>query len=215
MIPNGKAAIAAYNSRKGELTAKQKVFIAEWLKDKNGTRSAIAAGVPEKHAASMASQWLDPELFPLVAYAAQRALAKVEETAIMTAEEIRRYIHTVMSFCPADYFTPCGRRGWAITMEDYRKLPTHVRRMIEEMELTNVRVETKDGSVVERQMLRCKFVSKTVATGLAAKYGLTEKHQHNANVMTINWDELYKRQDGSTKRENPIERRIREAKEVR
>jgi hypothetical protein len=183
-------------------------------KDKNGTRAAIAAGVPEKNAASMASQWLNPELFPLVAYEAQKLLARLEETAILDAEEIRRRIHEVVNFCPADWFTPLGRHGWAISMEDYRKLPTHIRRMIEEMELTNIRIEDqKSGRVVEKELLGVKFISKSLALGLAAKYGLTEKQEHNVNVMTVNWDELYDRQAHRTK-ENPVERRIREARTV-
>src|SRR5262249_17238405 len=108
-------------------------------------------------------------------------------------EEVRRYIQSTRKFCPGDYFLP-GRKGnqlgWLIEEEDYRRLPQDIRQLIEDMEARTQVVETPDGTRVTKNYLWVRFVSKTVAMGLAAKYSQTEKHA--VAQTTIPWAELWR-----------------------
>jgi len=218
-----KEAQAAYNSRKGKITTKQHVFLTEWIKDFDVKRAAIAAGVSEKTAFSTGCQWLDPSRFPLSAAMAQRMKDRLAETAILEAEEIRRRIHTVLNVSWLDHFTPDGIGRWLISLEDLKALPLYIQQMIDGIEMANVQIKetrkekNEDGEVVEvetwvdKEIARVKFISKSLALELAAKYGLTEKHEHDVNLKTTNWDDLAIKQDRQ-KPEDPVERRIREAK---
>src|SRR5207248_1059873 len=113
-----------------------------------------------------------PTRFPQVAAEAERRLAHADACSIMKGEEVRRYIHTVMKFCPADYFLPGSKGGWLISQEDYRALPREIKQLVEEMQTVDKEIEVcdpKTGNAVscERQeMLWVKFVSKTAAMGL-------------------------------------------------
>jgi hypothetical protein len=176
--------------RPHRITDKQRVWINEYLIDLNGARAARVAGF--KHPDVAAAKLLNPAKFPLVAAEVQKALAQKELSSLMTAEEVRRYIHTTLRFCPGDYFLP-GRkgnqRGWLIEEEDYRRLPQEIRQLVEEMEARTQVVETPDGARVTKNYLWVRFVSKTVALGLAAKYSLTEKQ---SIVQTaVPWDALF------------------------
>jgi len=93
-------------------------------------------------------------------------------------------------------------------LEEFRALPIHVKRIIEDVEIQNVSIETPDGATIEKKKVRCRMISKTKALELAAKYGLTEKHEHQVNVTTVNWDELY---DRGQKVTDEVEERIKSA----
>ncbi len=118
---------AALAGREHKLTDKQRAFACEYVKVRDATKAALAAGVPERSAASMGWQWLDRDRFPLVAAEVDRLLAQVEEQAEMSAVEIRRYVHTVMKVSLPDYFLPGDGGGWLISLDDFRRLPPHVK----------------------------------------------------------------------------------------
>jgi hypothetical protein len=159
--------------------------------DMNGARAARVAGF--KHPDVAAAKLLNPDKYPLVAAEIKMALAQRELRALMTAEEVRRFIHTTLRFCPGDYFLP-GRkgnqRGWLIEEEDYRRLPQEIKQLIEEMEARTQVFETPDGTKVTKNVLWVRFVSKTAALGLAAKYSLTAKH--SVGVAQIPWEEMFR-----------------------
>lgn len=224
-----KAQMAAYNSRKKRLTAKQRIFVDEYVKSKDVKASALAAGISERSATSQGFQWLDPELYPLVVIEVNRLLKIIEEQTVLEAQDIRQRISEVVNVSLLDWFTP-DQGGWVIDIEAYKELPIHIKRMIEAVDIEHVEVLTKrkvkndagdEEEVedwVEKDRARVRFVSKTFALGLAAKYSLTEKHQHDVNLMTLDLDKLYADQAARGRKsgeEDPVERRIREAREVK
>jgi hypothetical protein len=150
------------------LTEKQRVWISEYVIDMNGTRAARVAGYAHPDVA--AAKLLNPDCYPLVVAEVKKALARKELVAERKADDVLRYIHAAMFFCPADYFDPGGRGGWLISQEDYRNLPPEIRCLVEEMELRTVK--TPAGSV---STLWVRFVSKATAMTLAAKHQLGEK----------------------------------------
>jgi hypothetical protein len=89
---------------------------------------------------------------------------------VRKADDVLRYIHAAMFFCPADHFDPGGKGGWLISQEGYRNLPPEIRCLVDEMEMRTVK--TPAGSV---STLWVRFVSKATAMTLAAKHQLGEK----------------------------------------
>jgi hypothetical protein len=181
---------ATYNSRKGCLTQKQLLFVRAYARCQNATQAAIMAGVPVKSAQSMGSQWLNPDQFPLIRPALEREMAHLEATSILKAEQVRRYIHTVLQFCPGDYFKPGGRGGWLISEEAYDQLPREIRMLVEDMQLRTKTVKLANGTEVEERLLLVRFVSKNLAMTLAAKYALVEKHPSAVQIVQTNWHDL-------------------------
>lgn len=68
-----------------DLKPKHRLFVAEYLKDHNATQAAIRAGYSEKSAASIGEELLRK---PEIRDAVDRALAKVEDKAIVDAAYI-------------------------------------------------------------------------------------------------------------------------------
>ncbi|MFL5909277.1 MAG: terminase small subunit [Gaiellaceae bacterium] len=168
--------------RPRRVTDKQRVWINEYLTDMNGARAARVAGF--KHPDVAAAKLLNAGKYPLVAAEVRKALARKELEAERKADDVLRYIHTAMWFCPADYFDPGGNGGWLISREDYRELPPAIKCLVEEMELRTVR--TKRGTA---SMLWVRFVSKSKAMTLAAKHQLGQKVNMHQTV-TLDWDAL-------------------------
>jgi phage terminase small subunit len=174
------------NGRQHKLTDKQRAFVAEYVVDMNATRAATAAGYSARTAASLGCQLLDDDLHPLVAAEVRRALARKELAAERKADDVLRYIHTVMFFCPADYFDPGGNGGWLISREEYRRLPFEIKCLVEEMEARTVK--TKAGRV---STLWVRFVAKATAMTLAAKHQLGEKvNASMQGVVQLDWDAI-------------------------
>jgi hypothetical protein len=165
------------------ITDKQRVWINEYLIDMNGARAARVAGYGHPDVA--AARLLNPNLYPLVVAELKKALARKELVAERKADDVLRYIHTAMFFCPADHFDPGGKGGWLISQEDYRGLPQEVRCLIEEMETRTI--ETESGSI---STLWVRFVSKTQAMALAAKHQLGEKIQATVTQERVSWNDF-------------------------
>lgn len=167
--------------RPHRLTDRQRRWIAEYLIDMNASRAAAVAGY--RHPDVAGSKLLNARKYPLVVAEVQRAMARKELVAEKKADDVLRYIHTAMFFCPADYFDPGGNGGWLIDREDYRALPSAIKCLVEEMEC--IHLTSRDGTTTTRLWVR--FVSKATAMTLAAKHQLGEKvvvHQG------VDWDSL-------------------------
>lgn len=181
------------------LTGKQRVFVTEYLRDFNGKRAAEEAGYANGQVA--ATKLLDPEQFPLVAAKVKAEMDKREADSRLTAKYVKDYIHTALDFCPTDWFTPGEKGTWEIDEESYKSLPTEIKRLIEEVEF---RQRTNEQTGETTTVLKIRFVSKTAALSVAAKYTLTQKIE--ATMTTINWDDLY-RLEGREK--DDVEEQIR------
>lgn len=79
-----------------KLTPKQELFVAEWMKDRNGKQAAIRAGYSPRSAETTASTILR---YPQVQEEIARRLKRIEERLEITAADI-------------------SRRAWEIANED-------------------------------------------------------------------------------------------------
>jgi hypothetical protein len=89
----------------------------------------------------------------------------------LDADYVRNYIHTLLELCPTDYFSKLPNGLWCINPDDFRKVPKEIRRLVESVEL---KLDKRSGDIV----LNVKFISKSQALSLAAKYTMIEKHAH-------------------------------------
>lgn len=135
----------------GKLTPKKAVFIEEVLVDGNGTRAAIASGVPERSAAVTASRWLkDSRVASILAERRARRVEKLEEVA-------GRLDRDLMSFARADVGRLYDAEGNLIPVH---LLPEDIRRAINAVE-----DETRGG----KRLQRVKMVDKLRAAEILYK----------------------------------------------
>lgn len=165
------------------MTAKQQLFVHEYLLSRNATESARKAGY--KHPDIRAAELRDPAKNPLVARAIDEGLAKVNEQTVLDALGVQRYIHTAMTFQPLKFFTP-SEGGWLLTEEQFRTLPDHIGQLVEDMTVKETLRANDDGTEERVLQYWVKFVSKTKAMDLAAKHQLGERHLSEKKI-TIDW----------------------------
>jgi hypothetical protein len=146
-------------------SAQHKVFVSEYVKHGNRKRAAMEAGVSEGSAEQMAARWLNPGKYPLVAKMAEDLLKAKEQKALLDADDSLRFVQTLMTFAPVDYFDCGPGGGWYITQEDVRKLPDWVKGLIERLELTQY--EDAEGNLVCK--LKVEIMSKTTAMAINSK----------------------------------------------
>lgn len=79
-----------------ELKPKQRKFVAEYLKDQNGTQAAIRAGYAKNSAQQQASDLL---LNPLIRQAIDKHLEKVTDEALVTVEYVIQGFRDVFERC--------------------------------------------------------------------------------------------------------------------
>lgn len=92
-----KAKPAAKPAKVKTLNFQQRVFVAEYLKDRNGTQAAIRAGYSPKTAQQQASDLL---LKPLVRDAIEAVVIKAEQKAELTVERTLREVARLAFFDP-------------------------------------------------------------------------------------------------------------------
>lgn len=97
-----------------KLTAKQKLFIAEYLIDLNATRAAIAAGYSEDTARSIGAENLTkPDISAAIQAKLEKRCAKLEISADYVLSGIKDTIERCRQTVPV-----VDRKGKAITVED-------------------------------------------------------------------------------------------------
>lgn len=148
------------------LTDRQRLFAECYVRLKNAAAAAREAGYADPEVKG--PQLISFDYFPLVAKLIQEKLAASTRIALLDGAGVLNYIHNVMTFSPVDHFLPGGDGGWLADLKDFRALPREVKQIIEEMELRTV--DLGEGRL--SNMVWVRFVSKTVAMGLAAKYQL-------------------------------------------
>lgn len=90
--PAAKKAARSLKEPEIALTGKEAQFIAEWLIDKNATRSAIAAGYSPKTAYSIGHELLNK---PRIQAAVQAALAEQEKRTLIAADQVLKDIERI------------------------------------------------------------------------------------------------------------------------
>ncbi len=176
------------------ITSKQSRFVEEYIIDFNVRRAAAVAGIGEQYASGLVTGRLMPKVYAEIT----RRIAELEFVSELKAEYVRQYIKDVLELCPTDFFLPAPEGGWLIAQGDYGKLPHSVKRLIESIELRNIRGNT---------FLAVQFVSKSASLAMAARYTLT---QHiDATVTAVPWDQLMQEvKDSSGTTEDAVEERV-------
>ena len=104
------------------LNDKQRRFVAEYLKDQNGTQAAIRAGYSKKTAQVQSSDLLSK---PMVREAINEKLEKVEEDALVTVQYIIGGLRKIVDRCLADEtFDQAGANKALESLGRFRKLFT-------------------------------------------------------------------------------------------
>jgi hypothetical protein len=167
--------------KQSRVSAKQKVFIDEYVASKSPTDAARKAGFAVPNV--MGFRLLDEKQFPLVAAACKTALARQSERALKKGDDILKFIHGVMYTNWSRWFLPGDDGTWTVSESDYKNLPDEVGQFIEEI-TKHVREDDSGREV----WFKVRLVSKTTAMALAAKHQLGEKM--TITNVSVNWDDL-------------------------
>jgi phage terminase small subunit len=95
MSGKGKKAV---KGKKKVLTPKQRLFVAEYLKDLNATQAAIRSGYPKKTANRVGPENLSKPVIQAALSQARNSIEKREEAALLSAYETERELDRVIKF---------------------------------------------------------------------------------------------------------------------
>ena len=101
--------------KSSELTPKEQIFVREYLKDGNGTRSAICAGYSQKSAHVKASKLLKKAK---VSQELTRLRGKLLEKLEISAERVLQGLAELAFFDPRKMFNPDGSMKKLTEMDD-------------------------------------------------------------------------------------------------
>jgi phage terminase small subunit len=101
----------------GDLSPKERRFVAEFIVDQKGGPAAVRAGYSKRSADQIASRLLKR---PNIAEAVSKLLGKIEKKSELTVERIQKAVLAVLEFDPRQAFNDDG------TLKDISKLPTDV-----------------------------------------------------------------------------------------
>jgi phage terminase small subunit len=144
-------------------------FVAEYLKDHNGTKAAIRAGYSAKSAHVQASQLLK---IPKVAAAVEDGEERLRKQDAEYITKLRRENAMIALFDPASVM---DHRGNILAMKDW---PPEARAAVSSVEWVMKNARAGDG--VTDRVLKLRFWNKNHAIELDYEaYGLTEKPDPN------------------------------------
>lgn len=193
-------------STRTKLTRKQQAFIREYAKDLNGTRAAMAAGVPAGSAGSMASQWLDPKRFPVVAKAVEEALETKHQS---TDADTRRVVEEL---CRIAFFNPKMMLRPEGGVYELHELPDCVAAAVQSMSVSYSEAPDHQGMFRKVKTYNLRFYNKLEALKQVAQHlgllkDVTNVINQTNNNISIDWAAMVAR----PQIEDPLERRIQEA----
>ena len=176
------------------LTDKMRKFVTEYPKDFNGKRAVIDAGYSKNGADVMASRLLK---HPLVQKALGKAMLHTVETAELTREEIVAQVDAAATFDPLPL---CNKKG-QIEIEDFNKLPAHVRKVVSIKTTRN-----SSGDVL--QTIEVKQADRLKAAELSMRHRgmLRDKLEVTPKLSAVDWDTIYRDHEGDA---GSVEERLR------
>jgi phage terminase small subunit len=133
------------------LSPKQRRFVAEYLKDQNGTQAAIRAGYAPKAAQEQSSDLLSK---PMVRAAVDTELAKIQEKAGVNQERILNALLSIAEVDPRKLFNKDG------TLKEIHQISDDVASTIASIESDDVKGHVR----------KIKFWDKTRALELLGKH---------------------------------------------
>lgn len=156
------------------LTPKQRRFVAEYLKDQNGTQAAIRAGYAENSANEQAARLLAKDSVRKIV---DSKLEKIESNVILTINRILEEIGRLALVDVGQAYSPNGK------LLPFDQMPEDVRRCIAGVETE----ELYEGFGKERKRVgdtvKIKFWDKTKALEMAGRYRkmFTDKIEHDVS----------------------------------
>ena len=138
------------------LTAKQKVFVQEYLVDLNATQAAIRAGYSQRTAG-----WIGPQLLGKthIAEAVQGAMAKREERTEITQDRVLKEYAKLAFLDPRRFYNEDGQ------LLQVHELPEDVAAALSSME-----VVTERAGELELAVRKIKFSDKKAALDSIARH---------------------------------------------
>ena len=138
------------------LTAKQKVFVQEYLVDLNATQAAIRAGYSQRTAG-----WIGPQLLGKthIAEAVQGAMAKREERTEITQDRVLKEYAKLAFLDPRRFYDDDGQ------LLQVHELPEDVAAALSSME-----VVTERAGELELAVRKIKFSDKKAALDSIARH---------------------------------------------
>ncbi len=100
---------AMKTQKERKLTPKERLFVAEYLKDLNATQAAIRAGYSKKTAKQTGYENLTKPYIQRALSKSRNSIEKREEKALMAAYEVEKLLDEMIRANPKDYFDKKGR----------------------------------------------------------------------------------------------------------
>lgn len=145
--------------REEKLTAQQRLFVREYLDDRNGTQAAIRAGYSERTAGSQAHDLLKkPEIRRLVNEGLERLEKRLTEKTEVRLERILLELHRIFTVDPLDLWTD------GLTLKPLAEIEPDVRRAIASMKVTELFEGQGENRKLVGYLRDVKFNPKTEAT---------------------------------------------------
>lgn len=171
--------------QKGQLTPKQALFVQEYLVDLNASGAARRAGFAESVATSHCTLWVSktknlcPAKYHHVWDAVQEALKARSEAVSITAQDLLKELHTMVSADMRDAYDQNGN------MKPINELPEGIAKMVTGVDVFEER-DSEGNFMGYTKKLR--FASRLQLVELTGKHigvqAFKEKveHQHTVNI---------------------------------
>ncbi len=179
-----------------KISAKQKRFCVEYMKDSNGAQAAIRAGYSPKTARSQASDLLTT---PNVKAHLSALQAKVESKAIMSAQETLAEI-SLLGRMDSAHFVHVEKDG-VVRMKGFGEMPAGATRCIRKIKLHSTSYKADDGKMVTKTTTELELWSKETALDMMGRHRalFTGKGEDDKPVtVNITYSEAQKPAKAST-----------------
>lgn len=180
------------------LTGKQELFLDALVADPNfnGKHAAMKAGVDEKQAARMASEWLNGDKYPQVQLELEKRMEARRNTTEVKAERIIQELARIAFFNPKRLLRPDGKG-----MLDLIDMPDDICAVISNISVTYGEDMDDEGNYNNLKHTKFSLHDKMTALNqLANMLGLnsggaaTVINNTTINALVVKWDQLYRSQ---------------------
>jgi phage terminase small subunit len=165
------------------ITPKQQTFIAEYIRDKNGTRAAAAAGY--KQPANAAAALLDPQKYPMVARAIKESLAETRKACEIEAHRVVQELARIAFLNPKQLLDDEGN------LLDLSEMSDDVAACIKEIKVSYKLGRGDRGQKIRVKTVEVKFWDKLNACRQIAQHLGLLKDTINVNNVVVRWDDLF------------------------
>ena len=174
------------NTSDQPLTAKQQLFVTEYVKRGNATEAALAVGYAPKSAQVSAARLLDPDLHPHVVASVQRELDKKRTEAHVSSQQVVAELAKIAFMNPKRLFAVDN------SLLDMKDIPDEVAVCIKDFKVSYRVGVDMDGKPIKIRTVEVKFWDKLDALRQIAQHlGLLKDVLNvNTQINLIDWNGL-------------------------